>query len=102
MNINFYEYVSENESVATVDDFGIITAIGAGEAVVRLKATVYDEGVEKVLEAMMKVLVTEPEPEKDSGVKPLWFILGGAALLLIAGAVVALVLRKKKNSKAST
>ena len=44
----------------------------------------------------------DPEPEKDSGVKPLWFILGSAARLLIAGAVVALVLRKKKNSKAST
>lgn len=38
----------------------------------------------------------EETAQKDSDVKPLWFILGGAALLLIAGAVTALVLTKKK------
>ncbi len=127
MAIDFYEYVSENEAVATVDDFGIITAVGTGETVVRMKATVYDEGVEKVMEAMMKVLVREPEPETDptpetqtvepetkpvepetkpteapgpeDGGKPnpLWFILGGIALLLVLGAAAALVLAKKKK-----
>ena len=132
-SIDFYAYASENESVATVDDFGIITAVGAGETVVRLKATVYDNGEEKVMEAMMKVLVTEPEPETEpaepetqtiepetkpaepetkpsddpepedgSTAKPLWFILGGAALLLIAGAVTALVLVKKKKDTKET
>ena len=101
-SIDFYAYASENESVATVDDFGVITAVGAGETVVRLKATVYDNGEEKVMEAMMKVLVTEPEPEEGSTVKPLWFILGGIALLLIAGAVTALVLVKKKKDTKET
>ncbi len=64
-NVDFYEYASENESVATVDDFGIITAVGAGETAIRLKAAVYDNGEEKVMEATMKVLVTEPEPETE-------------------------------------
>ena len=55
----------------TVDDSGVLTAAGPGETFVRLLATVYDDGEEIILEAAVKVTVSEeeePGPEPETAV----------------------------------
>ena len=65
-----YEFESEDPSVVTVDDFGILTAVAPGETLVRLTAETGD-GI--MLETEMQVTVSngdEPDEESESSEGP--------------------------------
>ncbi len=69
--IDSYEYSSADESIATIDESGVITAVGYGKTIVKLSATVSQGGEETVLEAKIKVTVAgEPIPMDDSSSDP--------------------------------
>ena len=63
--INQYEYVSEDESVVTVDEYGVLSAIGPGETTVRLTSTTDGPnwGEYIICEAEITVIVTEDDPQ---------------------------------------
>ena len=71
-----YEYLSEDESVVTVDEYGALTAVGPGEARVLVRAeTSTPDGEDFVtLETFVTVVVSdgtpEPEPEPEPGPEP--------------------------------
>ena len=67
--IESYEYRSDDESVVTVDDFGILTAVGAGQTRVSVLTESYDRetGDTITLETSMSVTVSKaPEPQPVS------------------------------------
>ncbi len=94
--IDFYEYASDDEKIVTVDEKGIMTAKAVGETVVKLKATVYDDGVEKNMEAQLRVTVKEVQPEPKPAIDPsaaLWIGL----TCVITAAAVWFIRRQQKN-----
>jgi hypothetical protein len=62
--IHMYEYTSDDESVVTVDDYGVLTAIAPGTAKVNVKALTNGEtwGDFIVNEAEITVIVTDGKP----------------------------------------
>ena len=63
--INQYEYVSDDESVVTVDEYGVLSAMGPGETTVRLTSTTEGSswGDFIICETQITVIVTENDPE---------------------------------------
>ncbi len=94
--IDRYEYVSDDDKIVSVDENGIMTAQAVGETTVRVRAIVYDEGVENVLTAEIRVVVTERKPEPKPAIDPT-ALLGIGAGCVIIGAAVWFISRKKKS-----
>ena len=64
--INRYLYESEDPDVVTVGECGVLTAVGLGETRVHIFTTSYTDSDDIILEAVVKVAVTEDgEPEED-------------------------------------
>jgi len=59
--INEYYYESRDETVVTVDEFGVLTAVGNGETTITIKTVSYGpDGEDIILETMVKVTVRKP------------------------------------------
>ncbi len=67
--INVYSYVSEDESVVTVDEYGVLRAGNCGQTKVKITATAYGadyyESNDFVTEVTVIVTEEEPEPEPE-------------------------------------
>lgn len=59
-----WTYSSTNNNIITVDSDGVVTAVGAGTANVRLRGAISNQTKD------LKVTVTEPEPEPDPEPEP--------------------------------
>ena len=94
--IDLYEYASDDEKIVAVDATGIMTAQAVGETTVRVSATVYDEGVESVLTAEIRVVVTERKPDPKPAVDSTALLWIGVGCVII-GSAVWFISRKKKN-----
>ena len=74
--VSSYAYVSDDENVVTVDEFGALTAVGPGQTKVHVTVKSQDADYEDVwLEASVIVNVNDglqpqPEPETDPDAKP--------------------------------
>ncbi|MBQ5342107.1 MAG: CotH kinase family protein [Oscillospiraceae bacterium] len=90
-------YESEDESVVTVGDLGVLTAVAVGETNVKVTAITYnEEGEEVVNENTVKVIVKEPGPDWNMIIP---YAVAGALLLiaLVICVVIAVKNRKKED-----
>lgn len=94
-----YEYASDDESIVTVGEYGVLTAVGPGETKVRVRVPgINAEGEEVVLETFTRIIVTEKEVKPDVPVTgdqsgTIWAVL---MTLAIIGIALAFGLRRKK------
>lgn len=91
--INDYYYESEDESVVTVDDFGVLKAIGEGQTTVKIRTISYGpDGEDIVLETSVTVTV----------VKEVTYTLTASTALWTKGSEEGLVLTVKRNYRDET
>ncbi len=86
---------SDNESVATVDENGLVTAIGDGSTVI----TATDENGNEIEKRTLVVGTIPANQEESEKSTDLFLWIGIAAVILIA-VIVAVVIIRKKRSKA--
>ena len=93
--INEYSYSSEDESVVTVGENGVLTAVGLGETTVHVDTITYGPDGEDVNhQTSVTVVVLKKAPPTRTEII-LWII--GGSLVLAASIVLALFLRKRKK-----
>ena len=98
VHIDDYEYWSDNESVVTVDEMGVITAVRPGHARVFVRVTAAGEEDDVVLETYTTVNVNNKPltdiPNTGSNPHLGWYIAMAAGSL---GLLLAGMFRKRKN-----
>lgn len=92
--ISEYYYESADETVVTVDEFGVLKAVGLGQTTVKIRTVSFDlEGEETVLETMVTVTVSE---KPDTGDNSNMILYAGMLTLVLTGLAVLLFNRKRK------
>lgn len=90
---------SSDESVATVDENGMVTMVGDGEAVITASDGSGEETFRVSTEASVSSgLTSAPGADDPEDATFLWWVLGGiGAVLVIAAVVVVVIVLKKKR-----
>lgn len=90
---------SSDESVATVDENGMVTMVGDGEAVITASDGSEEESFRVSTEAPVSSGLTSASGVDDpEDATFLWWVLGGiGAVLVIAAVVVVIIVLKKKR-----
>lgn len=90
---------SSDESVATVDENGMVTMVGEGDAVITATDGSGEETFRVSTEASVSSgLTSAPGADDPEDATFLWWVLGGiGAVLVIAAVVVVVIVLKKKR-----
>lgn len=90
---------SSDESVATVDENGMVTMVGEGDAVITASDGSGEETFRVSTEASVSSgLTSAPGADDPEDATFLWWVLGGiGAVLVIAAVVVVVIVLKKKR-----
>ena len=90
---------SSDESVATVDENGMVTMVGEGDAVITASDGSGEETFRVSTEASVSSgLTSAPGADDQEDATFLWWVLGGiGAVLVIAAVVVVVIVLKKKR-----
>lgn len=90
---------SSDESVATVDENGMVTMVGEGDAVITATDGSGEETFRVSTEASVSSgLTSAPGADDPEDATFLWWVLGGiGAVLVIAAVVVVIIVLKKKR-----
>ena len=90
---------SSDESVATVDENGMVTMVGEGDAVITATDGSGEETFRVSTEAsVFSGLTSAPGADDPEDATFLWWVLGGiGAVLVIAAVVVVVIVLKKKR-----
>ncbi len=90
---------SSDESVATVDENGMVTIVGEGDAVITASDGSGEETFRVSTEASVSSgLTSAPGADDPEDATFLWWVLGGiGAVLVIAAVVVVVIVLKKKR-----
>lgn len=89
---------SSDESVATVDENGMVTMVGDGEAVITASDGSGEESFRVSTEASVSSgLTSAPGADDPEDATFLWWVLGGIGAVLVIAAVVAVVIVLKKK-----
>ncbi len=90
---------SSDESVATVDENGMVTMVGEGDAVITASDGSGEETFRVSTEASVSSgLTSAPGADDPEDATFLWWVLGGiGAVLVIAAVVVVIIVLKKKR-----
>ncbi|MBR5071610.1 MAG: Ig-like domain-containing protein, partial [Oscillospiraceae bacterium] len=93
-HIDEYYYESEKESVVTVDEYGVLTAVSPGSTNVKVRTVTYnDEGEEVVNETSVKVNVSGGPKLSCAN----WAIYAVTGVLAAAAILVFFIVRAKRK-----